>query len=164
MVAIPFGPILSFANLTFDASRTSEPISYKLEWLTSYAPSAGPYPIDLRGLSDAPKKNPQGTWKYLITAAPGLSGPEAYASVQQGLADIVSALETPYGYTGSYVSGGATVSGQVGDLVVLGADQSTTYTCFARLEMLDVAVKAGHPYALEVPLQFTFLTAWAGAG
>src|SRR2546421_12401463 len=104
MVAVPLGPILRFAGLPLlDPTRTTEPIAYKLEFVSAYTIGPGAYPIDLRGLGDAPRKDPKATWKYLITAAPGLQGPDAYASVEQGLADIVSALESSYTYNGAYL-------------------------------------------------------------
>lgn len=162
-MVVPFGPIKAFANVTFDERHTTEPISYKLEWVTSYDVGAGAFPIDKRGLSDAPRKLPQGTWKYVILAPYGLSGPAAYAAVEQGLADIVTALQTPYTYSGAYLLTSAEVSGQVGDLVVLRANQTDAMQCFARVEMLEVSVKAGHILAYELPLQFTFLSEWQAA-
>lgn len=158
---IPFGRLVSFGNFTF--TGPSHPVSDITQlWQQSYAPQANKkYPVDLYGLSDAPRKDPLATWSYLFLATAGLYGTAAYANVQAQFNAFLAALQTPYTVTGTILGvsvTGVTVSGQVGNLVVKDADGTTNRTAWARIQSVDAKLlPAKNTYAYECPLQFLIL-------
>lgn len=164
-MSVPFGGLVSFGPFSF--SGPSTPLSsFNIEWIETFVPlTMHKYPHDVYGLSEAPQKDPKATWKYLIMATPGLTGTAAYQNVQDQYNAFLAALNTTYTFTGTVMGqsvSGATVSGNVGNLVVHDANGTTHRTAWARINKVACALlPAQNTYAYEVEITWEILEDWA---